>query len=357
MQLNVSDVYNEITNGSRIEEGSIDYIISTIEKEAPNMVIFAVVLAVWSYIINVLIIFLILSNNETRKKLAFLQIINMSSTHLLTSIVVMPLTIYYEINPWMLGQTVCKLYIMIDVILPYVFVLILLFIDILYFIENLNFKISNFQQSNFVKFVTLSTPWFLGITVVVIIWTLGEKPIQDYPGICLLMLNFNSSIASPVATYFFPSFWCIILSTLLCICKIKRHCDSDENHSNRNRDAIIQSTHGADESQGTNSFFSVILLCIVNVLWILMWFPYKFVSFKVQFCEGEECLPSNQISIKLVVAFVWLGASSSGLIPIMWLFDPRIRIILRGHFDACFKSTNNNDYIDIIDLEELPETI
>lgn len=326
---------------------TIEDMALAIEGEAPSMVTFAVILTVWSYLVNMFLIVIILRDVTVKHRTFNLQIVNLSVTNVLVSVLVMPLTIYNDLHPWMLGLTLCKTYIFLDVILPYISLIVILFIDSLYLMKQYNISFVNSESTPIALNMILTImPWLLGVVIVSSVWAVGEQKLKFIPGLCWFMLKFEASVISPILTFFIPAICSFIFTTLICVNNLKKNFQESEISVIESRNTDTYQAIG-NRQNSTKPPISTLALSLVNISWIVLSFPNKVITFQMVFCA--DCLPP----LPVVVAFVWLGASSSAITPLMWFTDSNIRQMIRHQIKKCFKRKQSSDISNIIDLEDM----
>jgi hypothetical protein len=262
----------------------------------------------------------------------------------------MPLSVYFDLYGWHLGDDLCRAWIVMDVLLPFIAILILLVmnIDHLLLVSNLN------MYSRFLKreilVCSLTFPWIMGILVVVPLWTQGAAPVSVAPGDCMIALNLKAAIVSPVLTFFLPTL-IILLLVLPTLVKIIRHRQTSVSNSeysmvsisttgNNTANANANQTHSGNtvrrRSNPVNTPTTpaaVGALLVVDLLFISMWFPYKCVGVFLMFCETPDCVPSFNV----LLAFTWLGLACSGLTPLAWFVDSVVRRNCLRYIYRCFR--------------------
>ncbi|XP_069137436.1 beta-3 adrenergic receptor-like [Argopecten irradians] len=317
------------------------------EKESPRAFIFAVLMTILSAIFNTGIIIVILYTPILRQNILYIQIVNISVVNLILSLFVIPLAIYAEHRPWRLGDAMCKVWIIMDVLMPFIsmVVLVLMNLDRL-FILVCN-KTHMWTLNNVVKALLVVVPWMAGCVIVLPIWILGSNHYPYYDGYCIFGLVFDASVASPVVTYFIPSVGIILLITLILMYNFKGNLAEQNMYSSPSRSMDCHRTDST-ESYDEEKYLSLVTLCLADFFFIAMWFPYQLFTLLMSLCTG--CYPP----LSAAVAFTWLGASTACVLPLTWLSDVKIRESIRTFLqDRCTRDVADAEDRNGVPLMEL----
>ena len=140
---------------------------------------------------------------------------------------------------------------------------------------------------------------------------------------CIYGLNEKASLASPLVTYFIPSLL-IVIFAVVALVQILHHNEIDDDitastYTYTSRyDPVVKSS---DVSFADRCSLGTVVLA--SCLFIAMWFPHHFVCILLSFCD--KCFPPYSV----IMAFTWLGASSSFFVPLT-LFDANIRARIKS---------------------------
>jgi hypothetical protein len=305
---------------------------------------FAVFLTIWTCLINGLIISSCLRKGVIKHNGYYNQIANLSISNLLIGIFVIPLTIYHILNDWNLGQALCKIYVLTDIILPFTSVTIIIILNFDRLISIIHPRLYTWLFQKSLKPVVLITPWVVAFLVVVPLWTSGTLPYQNKPGQCIVLISKEAAILCPLLTFFFPVVIIIALTFKLILLRLQLLAPvvspdpeqvsmklNNAEHSEINNEISdiamrrrpqSHSVSSTDDVKDTKD--DVIALCVVNAIFAVMWFPYQSISFLLSFCHTQSCNPS--IGLNQVVT--WMGTASAGVVPLFWFIDCQMRTSL-----------------------------
>ena len=304
---------------------------------------FAVFLSVWSFIINILVIIACLRNKESKLCGYYSHIVNFSVSNILISVFVLPLTIYHIQIEWSLGQTLCRIYVISDVLLPFTSITIIVILNVERIMSIIHPNLHSWIFLKTFKSVTICMAWIIGLVVVIPIWTSGTIPYDNRPGECIVLISKESAVLCPLITYFIPLICIVALTFRLLLLKIQLSTTSSgtlestrmslKNYQNQQNDIDCESECSpmSRPLPSTSSMpvkekkDDIVALCTVNTIFTAMWFPFQFISFLLSFCQALSCVPS----IGLNQVLTWVAASSSGVVPLFWFIDSQLRAGLR----------------------------
>ena len=295
-----------------------------------NTSIIGIVISVVSFLVNILVIYCCSKDSVLSKDIFYGQIVNFSVSNILISVFVIPLTVYYILQPWLLGHVLCKTWIIFDVLLPFTSFVILLILNI---DRVLLMSHPNVYSCTFKKCLTqlvILSPWLIAISIVVPLWTSGSLPYTNHPGECVIIITSEAAVVCPLLTYFVPLFVLVILTLRMLLLRLRqqhqgqRTCATDRGTTGEasttelmeNTEMIEmnrQQRKEAKHSQGN----SVTVLCVVNFVFVTMWFPYQCISFLLATCSSQTCIPSMELN----QVATWLGAASAAVVPTLWFID------------------------------------
>ena len=290
--------------------------------------IFGIILTIWTLFMNLLVIISNFCERKTCWNTFYLQIVNLSITNIVIGLFSLPLTVYSLLYPWELGEVLCKMWIIGDVLLPFASMLILIIMDIDRIVLLTYPKVYPCLFENCLKQIIMITPWLLSLIIVVPLWTHGALPYELDPGVCTIMITFSASIACTIITYFVPVFIMVLLTSKLLITRMKtyHYFDKDTDHvsfavsseSSNQGTTCLTSEQRRQEHKTTNS---VMALCLANFVLCIMWFPFHCVSMVMTLCTSLMCIPS----VTLNQVITWAATASSGIIPLVFFADSNIR--------------------------------
>lgn len=338
-----SDEYHGIYNMSNISHNLHSDFLQGVHESAT---VYAVILCILTIIVNVFVMAVCLKDKDMRQNGYFLQVVNLSVANLIIATFVIPLTVYHVLHEWYLGMTMCKVFVIADVFLPFVsiIIMILLNIDKQISVSHPQLHLWLFQGS--LQWVILFIPWFVAFVVVVPIWTSGSIPIQNRPGECMVLVSFEAAILCPVLTYFIPLLTIVFLNFRLLLARLhstdgtstltvserlvlKPHTVNQTSVDIEETEDQIQNASPVNNSNA-NTFrvkrddFSAV--CVANLAFCVMWFPYQCTSFLLTICSHFICLPSAE----LTQVVTWFGTSSACVVPLCWLIDSQMMMQVRA---------------------------
>ena len=297
--------------------GNVDEVHQT---HSGNIAIFGIVLVIVALLLNMAIICAILPSSVLRSQILYRCILNLCVVNIIMSVFINPLAIYVELGEkWNLPEFVCRSWIILDVILPFVSMLILCIATfdrfVYIYIPTLFSKPSS--QCKTVSYNVL--PWILTFLILLPLLISGSLATRSIPGYCILIFNKTTSILTPVITYFIPSF-SLILGMIFTLMGNFRENDLTRGGNARSiTSRSLEVSTSTTQTDFGHEHVSLVTLYISNCLYIAMWFPHQFVSFLLSFCNS--CYPPYVV----ILGFTWLGASTSFFIPFMWLCNSAIR--------------------------------
>ena len=314
-----------------------------------NSVVFGVMLSIWTTLLNIFVISAILCEKKTRIDVYFLQIMNMSLANILTGVFVIPLTVYSLLYPWQLGEVLCKVWIIIDNLLPFVSMttLVILNIDRLMYLTHLKAYKCLFQTC--LKQIILMTPWMTSLVIVVPLWTHGAMQFPLRPGECAIVIMYSAAVTYSAITYFIPLSVLIFITLKILIVRIQT--DRKYNTTTSDRSALKLTTFSTtdlpisepeDQRDKTLPPGSVGALCLANFIFCSMWFPYQFVTLLMTVCSVDRCMPSPA----LIQAVTWAATSSAGVVPLVWFIDSKMKRSCTG-LVCRTKHTDNDELVEV----------
>ncbi|KAK3108462.1 hypothetical protein FSP39_008361 [Pinctada imbricata] len=299
---------------------------------------FAIFLSAISLILNGLILIIICKSADLRRRISYICVANISAVNTVLSLFVTPLAVHLELEPeWKLGQTSCAVWIIMDVLLPFVTISVLLFISA----DSLaSLTCNKFYRKHYTRkkaAVYLIVPWVLAICGILPIWIAGAVSLPELDGKCIYGLKEGAAILSPLITYFIPSI-CIILIMAISLAIFLKQTDFEEDVgvTNTLKDQGTVADGKVMLEREIKHEVSTVRLFLANSMFIAMWFPHQFVSILLTYCD--ECFPPYVV----IVGFTWLGAFTSFVVPLAFL-DSQIRWEVKLRFWKLYKRSKNND--------------
>ena len=263
----------------------------------------------------------------------YLQVINFSVCNILIGAFVIPLTTYSALFPWNIGGTLCKLWIICDVLLPCISILILLVltIDRLVLMTNAKLHLCLFQTC--LKQILLMTPWLIAFVVVVPCWTHGALPYELRPGECVLVTSHGVALACTLLTFFVPLFCILLLLIKIILLSFRKQQESISTIEESIPLSMSRTpSDSVDTREKTQRKLSdttpvepvckhtVVTVCLADVVYCSMWFPYHTVGLILTLCTSHVCIPSAT----LIESVTWTATASAAVVPYVWLVDPNI---------------------------------
>ena len=295
--------------------------------------ILGLVLCIASIVVNILVITVCMRDSKFRKDIFYLQIINFSIANTLIGGFVIPLTIYSILQPWNLGDFLCKVWILSDVYLPFVslIILILLSLDRLMALTRAKAYSCLFQQC--LKQILLTGPWIISFVFVVPLWTHGSFPYELGPGECMLMLSKSVAFAGCIITYFIPCTCVIFFALAIILVRLgHRGIWVSSRHRKPSLDSLVTSSEIVIEdppepqpttkkNEKTATTQSIVAVFLSSFLFCSMWFPFQCTNLLISFCTSQLCMPSPILS----QVVTWMATASSCIVPAAWLVDIELR--------------------------------
>ena len=318
--------------------------------------IFGLMLCISTIVVNLLVITVCMRDSKFRKDIFYLQIINFSIVNTLIGGFVIPLTIYTILQPWNLGDFLCKVWILSDVYLPFVslIILILLGLDRLMALTRAETYSCLFQQC--LKQILLSGPWLISFVLVVPIWTHGSYPYELEPGECMIMLSKSVAFSGSIITYFVPSVCVIFISLTIVLVRLgHRGLWISNKLKKQSTDSLVTSSEIVIEdppepqqttkkNQKTATTQSIVAVFLSSFLLCSMWFPFQCTNLLISFCTSQLCMPSPILS----QVVTWMATASSCIVPMAWLVETKLRrgcesILCGGTKQSC--DDNNEESV------------
>lgn len=327
---------------------------------------FAILLSIWTFIVNIIVILACIANKENRNNGFYIQVVNLSVSNLIICVFVFPLTIYHILHAWNLDPTLCKVYIISDVLLPFASFTITILLNIDRLVSIVHPRLHSCIFQNALIPVIIFIPWYVAVVVVVPIWTSGTIPYANAPGECTVLISKEAAILCPLLTYFAPLVVLIALTFKLLLLKLqqtpsslaaarntgvsmKNYLNQTSEVNDENSDVIqsrspLTSTSTANPKPRKDD---IVAVCVVNTSFAAMWFPFQCISFLLSFCHAQSCIPSTDLN----QVVTWIGASSAGVVPLFWFLDGQMRVGLFSLF-TCTRRANRSDMPDSSNSEE-----
>ncbi|XP_052796921.1 5-hydroxytryptamine receptor 1D-like isoform X2 [Mya arenaria] len=371
---NNTDDYNNQTldynmNNIYYDQKMHESFLSNIHRHSAT---FIGVLACWTCFINIMLICACLASQRTKSDSFYLQVINFSVTNIIISVFVLPLTVYYILHVWELGQPLCKVWVIADILLPFVAFLILLIINCDRLLHASHPTLYSWLFKESLTKGIICTPWVIGLVIVVPIWTSGTIPFDEMTNQCVVIVAIEAAIVCPVLTYFVPLAILGFLTFRMLLLRLQYASlpanvfETDRNTIHNNHFELEESTTtplhkpGDTDTQSSNQVqkridrqdannssdarvgaasklksSKIVAVCLVNVVNTVLWFPFQILSLLLSVCHFQSCIPSfalNQV-------FTLMGAASAGVVPLFWFFDTELR---KNIVKLCSRKQNMN---------------
>ncbi|XP_041378131.1 5-hydroxytryptamine receptor-like [Gigantopelta aegis] len=288
--------------------------------------VFGIILAIWIIVSNATLIIGMLTEERRRRSTFCLHIVNLAVADLLVGIVVVPIMADYLLKTsWMLGEDICQFWVITDILLCTVSILALLMLNCDRFMFITCTRI--FYNSN-AKYVLCSLmimiPWVVGIFLVLPLWIMGSKHISRHEDLCQLVLKQDYRVVSIFVSFFVPAFFAVAMniSIVLMFCALRKRLQ-----------AHLSVQFG-------NPRVQIISLCLISVVFIVMWAPFFVFLFLIS-------LSKDYMPPKALLSFaIWLGYANSAVNPVLWLVYPLVRDVYRRLLCCCRNEKKNADTTD-----------
>ena len=287
--------------------------------------VFGIILAMWIIVANATLVIGVLTEERRRRSTFSLHIVNLAVADLLVGIVVVPIMADYLLKTsWLLGEEICQFWVISDILLCTVSILALLMINCDRFMFITCTRI--FYNSN-ARYVVCSImvliPWVVGVFLVLPLWIVGAKHISQHEDLCQLVLTQDYRVVSIFVSFFVPAFFAVAMniSIVLMFCVLRKKLRSHVS------------------VQGGNPRIQIIALCLISVVFIVMWAPFFVFLFLISL--SRDYMPPKQ----LLSFAIWLGYTNSAVNPVLWMVYPQVRDVYRRLL-CCCRRKKNADFID-----------
>ncbi|XP_041368216.1 D(1)-like dopamine receptor [Gigantopelta aegis] len=318
------------------KEGSIDYPVlhnSSHERGFVQVALFGIFACVWSLVFNSLLILLIVCQSQVRSQFVFNHVISLSISDFLYSSLVDIITAYYDLMPWKLGPHVCKAWMILDVMIPFVSLLIIIILNL----DRLLFAISPisyfrlFHRKIF-RLAALVLPWIIGSVIVVPLWLLTST-VEPKPGMCIYGITQEAAVTSSVISLFLPCVFIIIL-TVFILATLIGGLPQDLNE-------FVSLTFNGSDRTSTKTIKKkhtgvVVALTFVNFFTLVLQLPFGAISILQPECMDPTC----SSTLKMLQALSWLRSANPGIRPVFWILITELRHICCSCCDVTSTSSN-----------------
>lgn len=281
-------------------------------------VVISSILAIWTFLLNIFILTLTLSIRNIRRYSIYSHVVSYSISNILQTIFVNTFTIYNDVSPWYLGVFLCRTWIILDVLIPFVSscILILMNLGILCSFISLEKSSCVFRMKK-TNVMTL-VPWVVGCVIVLPLWLKGSVRTPYEEGQCVFALNMETAIASQILIFFVPLILAFILIVIIVIKHFTRERrDIDEEYSlqSNNENREIEQAQCIPRPRITKA------LGVVTSIFFIMWLPYQSLVLSLINCYDDSCVPS----VALIHSTMLIGTATSGVVPTFWFIDANLR--------------------------------
>ena len=305
------------------------YLASSVET---YNAILGYILSAGTLVLNIIIAILCTYAQRHKSDVFYLQIINFSITNILIGAFVIPLTVYSILFPWNIGVTLCKIWIICDVLLPFTSMLILILLTVDRLVLTTYPKVHTCLFQKCLKQIIIMTPWLMSFVIVVPFWTHGALPYELNPGECVIMTSHSVALACTLLTFFIPLFCIILLLIKIVTVRMRK----EDTYVSTVEDSIplnLSTTTSSSEAPITErkvsdpihietvSLETILSVFLADIVYCSMWFPYHTVSLIMTLCTTHLCIPSSA----LIQSVTWTATASAALVPYVWLADSNIR--------------------------------
>ncbi|KAL3866993.1 hypothetical protein ACJMK2_044235 [Sinanodonta woodiana] len=306
---------------------------------------YGIILIIWSILLNSLVMFACIYSKATRHDSFYIQVVNMSASNIMLSILVTTFVVHFDLYYWNLGDVFCKVWIVMDIMLPFVTACIICQMNFEKFVKLSRYRISYKPFKRCVIPAIVVTPWLFSITVVLPIWIEEAVALPTPPGECVISMSTLGAISTAVITYFIPLLIIITLTLANLINNMKAHEDNVRNGqilkmSNGNTPSTFTSNTDSDSfPSSTSKVGGIATLCIVNFVFVALWFPYHCVGLVLPLCSAV-CI-TDPFVINVVA---WLGSSTVGVTPLVWLMDSSLKRNLKTCISRICRQGSRHTY-------------
>ncbi|XP_046559082.1 5-hydroxytryptamine receptor 1B-like [Haliotis rubra] len=294
-----------------------DYHNSSYERGFVHSAGFGIFICLWNFLVNSVIIFLLLCRRQTHNQYIYTQVVNLAVSDLAYSMLVDTVTIYYELEPWRLGQHVCKAWMILDAILPFVSLIIIIALNVDRLIFALLPKVYYTLFSKWsLRCLVILMPWVVSSIILSPLWLLSSVQ-EPHPEFCIYGITGEAFLASSLISLYIPAITIMVLTVLVLVTVIGGLPDelgeitSITFIGQRLDMRIIKRVHRS----------VVTSLCLINFCTLAMQLPYGAISMLQPNCVDTTC----ESTVKMMQALSWLRSACPGIRPLFWLLIPEVR--------------------------------
>ncbi|XP_071082396.1 beta-4C adrenergic receptor-like [Haliotis cracherodii] len=294
--------------------------------------VFGVILTIWIIVSNSALIISILMDDVRRRSIFCLHIVNLAVADLLVGVVVVPIMADYLLGgSWDLGEDVCQFWLISDVLLCTVSIIALVMISCDRFMYLTCPRMFLEHSRYIVCCLMIILPWVVGMALVLPLWIMGKGEIKNPENDCMLLLRQDYKISSLFVSFFVPAFLAIGVNVaILLMLFVLRQRLGELPLKRKNENPKRQ----------------IFCVCIVSVVFTVMWAPFFVVSLLM--AVGEYKPPRAIITLT-----IWMGYCNSGVNPLLWLVFPQVREGFRALLCCCRRGEEEEeDDSDEVDEDE-----
>ena len=291
---------------------------SSHERGFVQSALFGIFACVWSVVLNSLLTLLIVCQPQIRAQFVFSHVLSLSISDFLYSTLVDIITVYFDLKPWNLGTHVCKAWMILDVLIPFVSLLIMIILNL----DRLLFAISPISylrlfHKRISRIVALVLPWLIGSVILVPLW-LFTTTLEPSPSMCIYGITQEAAVTSSVVSLFLPCVFIMVL-TVFILASLIGGLPQDLNEfvsltftgGDRTSTKIIKKKH----------IGIVVALTFVNFFTLVLQLPFGAISMLQPECMDPTC----SSTLKMLQALSWLRSANPGIRPLFWILITELR--------------------------------
>ncbi|XP_071112619.1 beta-3 adrenergic receptor-like [Haliotis cracherodii] len=311
-----------------------DYHNSSYERGFVHSAGFGIFICLWNFLVNSFLIILLICRRQAHNRYIYAQIVNLAASDLAYSMLVDTVTVYYELEPWQLGQHVCKAWMILDAILPFVSLIIIITLNL----DRLIFALRPpLYYKLFCKWLSRSlvilVPWVVSSGILSPMWLLSSVQ-EPHPEFCIYGITGEAMLASSLISLYIPAINIMVLTVLVLVTVIGGFPDELGELT-----SVIFNGQRLDKKTIKRGHRSIVMsLCMVNFCTLAMQLPFGAISMLQPNCVDATC----ESTVKMMQALSWLRSACPGIRPLFWILVPEIR-------QACCGCLNRSeDDLDIV---------
>ena len=315
-------------------------------EKRESLLTFGAFLSVWSFILGLAVVILLLKTVDSPIK-RFPQAMFLASQILLGAVVV-SLTVATEFKrKWPLSKALCHVWLTCQVFIIALSSWSLLTVTVGYLLLLRWPKLyQRTSDSTKVAAALVATSLLLAISSAVLSGVLLQKPNSFLEEVCASTMTKEYALSVSLSAFIVPGSLTALLTITMLVYQICNRNPSNRNHNVYKKPECEKcskaKTTGKVEkinytqcpTETTNNGFEYVqvrrnsssgsgICAVVSMLYVSLWTPFHAANLLVTSCQGFCLHPS------LWSMFIWLGYSSCGIMPIVFIFCKEIRSALK----------------------------